>query len=289
MAAVMTDRYPSAVLASTLIHGAVIGLLLLLTYVVHRHVTVNPQIFELVQGAGDNYGATVAPKLGSPVGVKLIEPEPAPVEPAPAPIESVAPPKAPVADPASKITKAVQTIERKDRQNTAKIRAEEQRKAKEEAARATLTKQQFDKLNKSRPAPTTKADPPARIPKVDGEGIAQGVLNGSTANKIGGAGGPALTRDAGDLMDAYFAMFKQRLLKTLEPPPGLSDTLEANVTVTITSSGNVTAPKITTSSGSAEFDRAVLAALARVLMPARPDPLRPPVRFVVRLRDVSAN
>ncbi len=304
MSAVATNRYPSAVLFSTLLHGGVIALLLLFTFVLGHRVKDESPIIELVKGEGDNIGATVAPALGSPDAVKLDTPpapknepaptppvaEPEPATPPPAPIEAVAPtPAPPVAKPTPTpdLTKTVRTIERKNAQTIQKIRTEEKKKAEAEA-RAQLTKEQFDKLNKGKSNPTVKPGPAAKIPQVTGMGIPKGVAGGSTANMVGGAGGSAMTREESDLMLAYYAMFKDRLFKALEPPPGVSDSLVATVTATITSTGSVINGKITSSSGNEDFDRAVMAALGRVRMIARPDHRTDSVRVDVKLHDVSS-
>ena len=103
------------------------------------------------------------------------------------------------------------------------------------------------------------------------DGIIKGVLGGSTANKTGGAGGTALTRNEGPVLDAYFALLRERLLKALDKPAGLSDTLVAEVEFRLNADGSITGAKIIGPSGSAEFDRAVLDAYARVRLPERPD------------------
>ncbi len=290
MTATVDNRYPSAVLFSTLMHGAVIAVLLLLTYVVRRHVSEASPIIELVQGEGDNFAATVAPAAGTPGAIKVDVPEPAKPEPAtvaPAPLEAVPAPVTKPVDPASKIAQVVRTIERKDRQNTDKIRADAQKKAKEEARAAPLTKEQFDQQNKGKAPVTTKAVASAKIPKVEGAGILKGVAGGSTANTTGGAGGKALVRENGDELAAYYALFKQRLQLELQPPPGLSDSLVAEVVVTISATGALSGPRIATSSGSPEFDQAVLAAIGRMRMPAHPNGRSESVQFQIRLRDVS--
>ena len=86
----------------------------------------------------------------------------------------------------------------------------------------------------------------------------------STANKVGGAGGKALTRDEGDALDLYFSLLKRRLKEALDKPPGLSDSLVAGVEVRIAANGLLSGAKVTRSSGSAEFDHAALAAIAHV-------------------------
>ena len=111
----------------------------------------------------------------------------------------------------------------------------------------------------------------ASAPRVDVEGIVKGVQGGSTANKEGGAGGKALVRSDGPVMEAYFGMLRDRLLKALDKPPGLSDTLVAEAEFRIGADGSIRGAKIISPSGSAEFDRAVLEAYSRVRMRARPD------------------
>lgn len=283
MTATLSNRYPGAVLFSALLHGGLVALLLLLSYVVQHRIKESPRIIELVAGEGDNFGATEAPALGTPGGIKVnvsppVKSEPVPAAPA-APLEAVPVPK-PV-DPVGKIASAIRSLEKK----VAKIRADE-RKTMEEQARAPLTKEQFDKLNKGRSATTAKASPPAKIPKV-GAGIAKGVAGGSAANTTGGAGGKALVRDDGDLMEAYQAMFKQRLRAALEPPSGLSDSLVAKVAVTIAASGALSGARITASSGKAEFDQAVLDAVGRMRMPETPDHKSVVFELGVRLQDIG--
>ena len=56
---------------SVLIHGAAVGLVLFFSFAASTIHDDSPKILELVAGAGDNYGATEAPALGSPGGVKL--------------------------------------------------------------------------------------------------------------------------------------------------------------------------------------------------------------------------
>ena len=290
MTTVMSDRYPNAVLASALIHGAVIGLLLLMTYVVHQQAKEHPQIFELVAGEGDNYGAKEAPALGVTGGIKVPATEapkpaePSPIEPAApeaAPLQAVAPPVTKAPDPAAKIANLVKTIERKSDRAVEKVR--------KEAEKERLTKEQYDKLNKSKSAPTAKTTASGvKVTKVDSEGIAKGVIGGSTANTTGGAGGKALVRGDGDVIDAYYSLLKQRLKAAFEPPPGLSDTLVASVEVRSNSDGVLSRARIVKSSGSGEFDRAVLDAIAHTQMPARPDGTSETITFPFTMKEKDA-
>jgi colicin import membrane protein len=94
----MTARSSSAYFVSALLHGAVVALILFIAYMANQTLPDGPKVFELVAGAGDNYGATEAPALGTPGGIKIDVPEaPAPETPAPAaltpaPVEPVAAP-----------------------------------------------------------------------------------------------------------------------------------------------------------------------------------------------------
>ena len=99
---------------------------------------------------------------------------------------------------------------------------------------------------------------------------------------------PALVREDGDVLDAYFSLLKQRLKSAFEPPPGLSDTLVASVEVRSNSDGTLSRARITKSSGSAEFDRAVLDAITHTQMPARPDGRSETISFPFTMREKDA-
>lgn len=298
----MTDRPVSDFMLSATLHAVVAGVIIAFSYVAQQQVKNMPQIMELVAGEGDNYGAKVAPALGTPGGVKLDVPapplpkvEPAPLTPveeppapkapelaptppppkaAPAPTKATTPPPAP--NFAQQIRRKLIRAESKAKADVAKERKAEAKRAEEEKKR--MTKAEFDKQNKNAGAPT-------KVARIDAEGIAKGVVGGSTANKVGGAGGKALTSDNEDLLGAYFALFKQRLKVAFEAPDGLSDTLEVVVRVTSNADGSLTNPRVVKSSGSAEFDRAVVAAIRRVTMPARPDHRSEPIDVPFSMRE----
>jgi colicin import membrane protein len=266
----MTATSPSAFMLSAMLHAVVAMVLLLVSLTLNRQINDSVKVFELVAGEGDNYAARAAPALGTEGGVKLKVPEvpapkPLPAEPAP-----VAPaPPAPKATPPAKeevpnFKKKIQwEIVRGDAKAKLQIRREREAEAKRLAEeKKRLTKEEFDRAQKNK---TTK------VARIDGEGIAKGVIGGSVDNKVGGAGGKALRVDNDDVLGAYDAMFKQRLKKEFEPPPGLSDSLLAMVEVRSNMDGTLTNPRIIRSSGSREFDRAILEAIGRVRMPPRPE------------------
>lgn len=88
----MTARSPSAFFLSATLHGLVVAVIVLFSYLVQIQVKDTPKVFELVAGAGDDYGATAAPALGIPGGIKIA----IPVPPAPQPAKPVAPAPEPV-------------------------------------------------------------------------------------------------------------------------------------------------------------------------------------------------
>jgi colicin import membrane protein len=288
----MTARSPSAFAVSALLHAGVVGAALLAMLYSQTHETKPPVVFELVAGEGNNYAATVAPALGSPDGkVKFPAMKAAPVPSAPK-IESApetvvtAPPKlAPVPD----FTKSIKRIEdRKIKKAEAQIKAEHEAEAKR------LSKEEFDRLHKQSTAAKTASVSSRAVnaPRIDAEGIAKGVVGGSTANKTGGAGGNALTREEQSLRDSYIAFLQQQLRAAFEAvkPPGLSDQLEALVEVHILADGTLARARIMRSSGNDEFDHAALEAVAGVgPLGTRPDGLSEVQQIPFRMHEPDNN
>lgn len=261
-------------------------------------------MLELVAGEGDNYAATEAPKLGTPGGIKIAIPEPpaptpireAPVQSPPATVIQKAPP--PAAKPAEKMpdfsrdvkriaTKRQQRLEARDRKARElaekKERAEAERRAREEEIdRRRMTKADFDKAYGSKSAAPVRSPRPPKVARIDAEGIRAGVANGSAANKVGGAGGPALTRSEGDAIDAYTALLAQKIKNELDEKPGVGAGLIVEVQIRIASDGSISDFRITRSSGSAEFDQAVREALDTIKLPPRPAGLSEVQRFPIR-------
>ncbi len=303
----MQANSPSALFLSATLHGVLIALILLFSYVWNDRTEEPPKIFELVAGEGDNYMATAAPALGVEGGIKvpLTEApapkpaiaEPVPVQPAPEPVVEAAPvtpaPKAvaakPPVDEIRDFSKDVKRIEKKraDRliaKDRAAREAAEKKAKLEEAKQKKMSKEEFDRQNKS--GVSSKTGTSQKIAKIDAEGIAKGVVGGSTGNKTGGAGGKALSRDEGDALDLYFSLLKRRLKEALDKPPGLSDTLVAIVEVRIAGNGLLSDARISRSSGSEEFDQSALAAIARVRsIGPRPDGKSEVLHIPFRMRE----
>ncbi len=269
----MTARTSNAFLLSVTLHGTIIALILLFSFVTTGQTRNMPRVLELVAGEGNNSSATVAPMLGTTDRVKLTVPVPTPPKAEPTPVE-VAPiqpaPSSPKpVTPAAVAPKAPNFSNQIRRQV---IRAESTAKmqlAREHAAEAKrLAKEEADRAKQAKAAAAT----PPKFTKIDAAGIAKGVIGGSTENKVGGAGGKALVSDEGSALDRYFSLLKRRLEEALNRPPGLSDTLVATVEFHIAADGTLSGARIVKRSGSAEFDRAVLDAVAAVgSIGARPD------------------
>lgn len=293
---------------SALLHGGVIALILLGTYIFQEQVKQAPKVFELVAGEGDNYAATEAPLLGVPGGQKVTMPEPpappptpepspvqsAPVEPAPltpapepAPVTKAAPAQTkPAPDAIPDFKKSVTRISKKREtriiKQYEKQKAVEERKRKEEELKSQrMTKEEFDRRNRQSAARSGSS-----VKHIDTEGIRSGVVGGSANNKTGGAGGKALTREEGTELEAYFALLKQRLYEALYKPPGLSDTLVAEAEFRVGADGTLSGVRIKRSSGNSEFDQAVLEAFARVhSIGPRPDGKSEVVSLNFRMRE----
>ncbi len=271
---------PSAFLQSLTLHGALVGLAFILGYV--AQTSEPPQrVLELVAGEGDNYMATEAPAFGSEAGVKITAPmPPKPVEPTPpAPVPPTPPPPAPTPTPATPTEQPIpnfkKQIQRKivvaasqAKREIAKERAAEKKRQDEEKKR--LTKEEFDRQNKAKASQPTKVVANTKAPKVDAEGIAKGVVGGSTRNKTGGAGGKALTAQEGDEAERYLAALNQRLKDALDAVPGLDDGLRAEAEFIIADDGRLARARIIRSSHNAAFDKAVLDTIGSVRMGPRP-------------------
>lgn len=301
----MSERSPAFMLSLTL-HAAVVAVLLFLSYAVSQENKDKPKVFELVAGAGDNYMATEAPALGSPSGVKLDLPAPPAPQPQiqPAPEPPAPPPAAPEPSPIAPapIEKKPPTEKKTDatapsevpnfkKQITKQIiRAESQAKRdikREREKEAKITKEAFDKANKAKAKGAANAKgSPAKVAKIDAEGIAAGVVGGSTKNKTGGAGGKALVAEDGTQMERYFSLLKVRLKENHEKPSGLSDTLVARVEFYVGADGLISRVRISRSSGSAEFDRSVLEAFSRTRsIGSRPDKKGESVELEFKMRE----
>ncbi|WP_404421841.1 TonB C-terminal domain-containing protein [Nibricoccus sp. IMCC34717] len=283
----MTANSPSAYTLSLVLHTGFVALLFVGAFVIRegRLLEKKPHIFELVAGEGDNYDALEAPALGTPGGSKVelppipeVKPAPEPPQPQPpqpeaspvkpAPIEAVKPEKPkPVKKELSMAEKVEKIAARREKKIVDKFRQEQERLAKQRELEAKrLSKEDFDKANRKTGVAGGKG------PRIDAEGIAKGVVGGSTRNKVGGAGGKALTREEADRVSEYFSILVSKIRRQLEQE-GLDPLFTAEVQVQVASNGALGSPKIIRSSGNPDFDAAVIRAIRLVGAVGRPHPL----------------
>jgi TonB family protein len=289
----MTARSPSAFALSALLHASMAAVVLLGIYYSQRQAAKRPVIFELVAGEGNNYMATEAPALGSPDGPpKLAIPKTATAPAAPATPKVVEVAEAPTQPATIQVPDFAKKLKRADARALKKVEA--QIKSEQEAEKKRLSKEEFDRLHgKSATPKTASASTHAvNVPRIDAQGIAKGVVGGSTANTTGGAGGKALQREEQSLVDSYLAFLSQQLHTAFDEvkPPGLSDRLEAIVKLHVLADGTLADARIIQSSGSDEFDRAVLEAIDRVRpLGTRPDGLDEVLKIPFRMLEDSTN
>ena len=265
MSGVTNSHSPNAFLLSATLHGLVAALLLFFAYVAKDHTVEAPKIFELVAGPGDNYAATEAPVVGVPNGIKVDIPQPPVVTPAPDPTPIAPTPPQPVPQtPIAPIPNPAKPVPPKPTPDLAKMVTRIADK------RATKIEKKFLKEKQEAEARAAKeaALSAKRVTKIDVEGIAAGVLDGSTNNKTGGAGSKALTREEMDLSDAYIALLMQRLKEAHRKPEGLSDLLQTKVEFRLNPNGTISGVNIVKSSGNAEYDASVLAAFRNIRLPS---------------------
>lgn len=254
----MRATSPNAFLLSLTLHAFVVLAIFATTWFVAQRAKEVPVIFELVAGPPTGGPELVAPALGNTTKIikldvpkvelvpTMAEPESEPTVQTPEPVVVKPPPE--------------------------KVKPKTPDKAKPDTSLAKEMKQAQRMSYKDyiKKHPTPKPQPNAVLrkagnaPRVDATGIAQGVRGGSTANTRGGEGGKALSREQRDQLSTYISMLIQALKQAHEPPPGVSDKLEAKVTFEITASGAILNPRITKSSGDKEFDQSVIEAFLRM-------------------------
>lgn len=256
----MRATSPNSLFLSLTLHLLFVAAIFLATYFVAQKAKEQPVIFELVAGPPTAPDELVAPALGNtPQAIKLEVPkiELVPTMPEPEPVvqtepevqEAVPPP------PAEKPKPKAKAVE-KPKPDTSIVKEMKQ-----------AQRMSYKDYLKKHPTPKQKAPAPRKapnVPRVDAQGIAQGVKGGSTANNRGGGGGTALTREQQDRMSTYISLLIQELKKAHEPPPGVNDRMETKVTFDITASGAIMNPRISKSSGDKAFDESVLEAFLRV-------------------------
>ncbi len=262
----MHAKSPSSILVSLTIHAFVAALIFVSTIYVAQQ-DKPPVIFELVAGPPTAPNELVAPAAGnSPTPVKVEVPQ---VEPTPQKVEPTPAEAAPTPEPEVKgdipPTKTVSTKAPPVKPAPTKAPVDTSI-AKEMKRSARVSYQDYLKKHPP-PKPSTGSatqKTAANVPRIDAHGIQGGVKGGSTANTRGGGGGKALTREEQSELNTYISFLLNALKEAHEPPPGVSDTMEAKVTFDITASGSILNPRISKSSGDRAFDDSVIEAFRRV-------------------------
>jgi len=247
----MHARSPSSIVLSVTIHLFLAALFFVTTVYVARQAKP-PVIFELVAGPPTAPDELVAPALGNTAApIKLDIPK---VELPPAASEPEVQEEVPQVREATPVKPAPKPAVKKP--------------AATKPAPAKPAKVSYKDYLAKHPTPKASSKAPvqrsAKVPRIDVKGIANGVSGGSTDNTRGGGGGKALTREEQSQLNTYIAFLLNALKEAHEPPPGVSDQLEAKVTFDITAAGSILNPKISKSSGDREFDQSVIEAFRRV-------------------------
>lgn len=248
----MRPHSSSAYLTSLILHAFVAAVIAVSAIYVARTKDM-PKIIELVAGPATDMNSLEAPAEGVPEPMKVNVPDvKLPSDPTPA-------------VPEPPVTKTVSTKEEVPTPVT---------KAKPDNTMARqMTKQaktSYKEFLKKNPIPKQSAVSQvraAKVPRINTKditkGVPGGVKGGSTTSK-GGQGGKEMTREEADQLSVYISFLIQELKRAHEPPPGVSDQLQARVTFDITASGAILNPRISKSSGNREFDESVLDAFRRM-------------------------
>src|ERR1035437_2319721 len=246
----MRSNHSSAFLTSLTLHGAIAALFVFVTYYSVWQQGPKPVIFELVAGPPTAPDELVAPALGNSL---------TPVK-QPTPDAKV---EVPQEKPEPKIEETVKTVETHPPSDA--IPPPPKPKADKTLLRELkkhelISKKKWDKEHPTpKPTPQTAAAQPraGHVPRLDIEGITQGVSGGSTANKRGGGGGKAMTQEEHDEFSTYCSLVGNAVHDAYVPPPGVNDNLMVYITVDITASGAILNPRIKKSSGSRAYDESV--------------------------------
>ena len=253
-------RFGGAFWVSAGLHGAAIVLLVVLTIAAHDQAEERPAVFELVAGAGDNFGATEAPagseaglaatgeiEFTAPDSVRNWTPSPPPAaeisqaEAVPTPVEPVAPVqqaervKTPPATD-TPVPNFKQTVKDKLRQEKRKVDREikKQRAAEEAAAKAAAAAAAaeakrkaaattYDKFQQQNGSKTTGAKSTAAAGASPGKRIDAGsIKRGVTGGTGAGSSGAGGTALARAEADAMDAYFSMLIqrLRDSHEKPG---------------------------------------------------------------------
>lgn len=210
-----------------------------------------PAPFILVAGPGENYAADQAPTITREVeptvelNLPELTPRPKPPPPRPQPREQLPP-------PIEKATPAPPKIE----------------PAPEKPAESQRQKVTFDQFAQQHGAPKPRqvsAPKPIKPKTID---VSR--LMSDTAIVTAGAGGETMTTTQVSLSKRYVAQIIEMIRLSIEQA-GINELRDVGVRFSVSATGTISDVRVTRSSGSAAFDRAVLDAF-RDIRPIGPPP-----------------
>lgn len=276
MSSVASNTMPRGFGLSALLHLVALGSLIFLAWWSQRVNDTPDVIFEVVAGPGDNYAATQAPtttqEVTPSVNVDLPEPLPKFVRPEPKPLPPQPEPLPPQPKPIERVPPKPEPLKIE--------KAPEKPAPKIERAPTKVSFKDFTSEHGAPKTPTRKAPKPIQAKSID-----INRLMAATSIITEGAGGTALTANEVSLSQRYVAMIVQRIRDALERA-GISDVRDAGVRFSVSARGKISDARITRSSGSSEFDRAVLAAFQNIPAVGPPPTKRAEIfQTVIRLTE----
>ncbi len=265
---------PRAATLSVVLHVGVLAAMIFWLWWSQRNEEKPETRFELVAGPGENYAAQEAPTVAAEtptVNLTLPKPEPRPAPPQPVQERTPPPQPAPKETPREATPPRIERVPEKP--NPIK---------KVEPEREKVSWSDFTKEHgapKTQPAPKTNT--PIQTKKID----TSTVLSSTTTVVSAGAGGTAMTSREIDLSKRYIAFIIQQIRQAMEAA-GVTEPRDAGVQFAVSKDGVLSDVRITQSSGSGEFDRAVLAAFRSIGRIGPPPTNRAEVfRTVIRLSE----
>jgi len=258
----MRANSPNAFFASIVLHGLVAVAIALVTILMARHEPTPPVIFELVSGEPVP-GAERGP---SDASVEFNLPKAAP---------------RPVPQPQREVVKTAPVPKPVEKKVEPKKVPKEEKKTPASTPPPKMSYEEFVKQHgKPQPQTPTQAPRPTKTVRID-----TGKITGEIRS---GERGQASSRAEMDALDLYLATLRDRLREAHDEtkPPGLGDTVSAEVSFVLAANGEISNVRIVRSSGYPEFDQSVIEAFRRITWPGpRPDRRTETMRLTFRMRE----
>lgn len=280
----MGTRYPGAFTLSAVLHALVLAVILLVGWVLQPKAEEVPFIIEVVAGPAEDPDSREAPSPPSPVPPEEVRPiqitlPDVPVMPERRPEPVVTPP---VVTPPVVTPPVVTPTPRPSPVQPAPVVSPVQPAPPERVSFDEFASQNPTRPTPPRPTPPQPTPQPARPPRL----IDTDQFRNLDRPDARGAGGEVLSRAEQDRLATYFETLKRSIRSNHRKPAGVSELLSAQVSFHVAANGGLSDARITTSSGSGEFDRSVLEAVrGTTAIGARPDGKGDRVALVIRMRD----